>query len=139
MKRRTLEDYEKYAGIRYGNRSVQEYTAAYNIPPNPSIEDKEEYENSFVTTFKHCIDIHKSQLTHDDYDFWVVSFESNDGKEIERLDADESEVKGYMNSLTEDNEWIKLWRSYNGKKLDKYVVWPHSKSQGWVDRIEQPI
>jgi hypothetical protein len=44
-----------------------------------------------------------------------------------------------MESLTEENEWIKLWRSYNGRKLDKYVVWPHSKSEGWVDRIEQPI
>ena len=136
---RTLEEYEKYAGIRYGNRSVQEYTSNYNIPPNPVIEDKEEYENSFITMFKHCIDIHKSQLTHKDYDFWVVAFESNDGKEIVRLDADIDEVNGYMESLTDENEWIKLWRSYNGRKLDKYVVWPHSKSEGWVDRIEQPI
>lgn len=136
---RTLDDYERYAGIRYGNRSVQKFTAEYNIPPNPIIEDREEYENSFITVFRHCIDIHNSQLTHDDYDFWVIAFESNDGEEIVRLDADQEEVNNYMRSFKNGNEWIKVWREYNGRKLDKYVVWPHSKSEGWVDRIEVPI
>tara|TARA_R110002126_G_scaffold78303_4_gene195104 strand:+ start:1581 stop:2852 length:1272 start_codon:yes stop_codon:yes gene_type:complete len=137
--KRTLEDYEKFSGIRYGNRSVQTYTLEYNLPPNPIIEDKEEYDTSFITTFKHCIDIHSSQLTHKDYDFWVVSFESTDGKEIVRLDAAQEEVDRLVGTLTNGNEWIKLWREYNGKKLNKYVVWPHSKSEGWVDRIEQVI
>ena len=36
-------------------------------------------------------------------------------------------------------DWSKVWREYNGKKLEKYVVWPYSKSKGWVDRIEQQI
>lgn len=136
---RSLEDYEKYSGIRYSNRSVQKYTLEYNIPPNPEIVDKQEYDDSFVTVFKHCIDIHKSQLTHNDYDFWVVAFESTDGKEVVRLDAAQEEVNNLMGTLTNGNEWIKLWREYSGKKLDKYVVWPHSKSAEWVDRIEQVI
>lgn len=136
---RTLEDYERFSGIRYSDRSVQQFTLDYNVPPNPIIEDEKEYNDSFVHTFKHCIDIHKSSLTHDDYDFWVVAFESNDGKEIVRLDAAKEEVDGYMSQIKRGEEWIKLWRSYNGKKLEKYVVWPYSKSKGWVDRIEQQI
>ena len=53
--------------------------------------------------------------------------------------SNQEEVNNYMRSLKNGNEWLKVWREYNGRKLDKYVVWPHSKSQGWVDRIEVPI
>jgi len=136
---RSLQDYERFSGIRYEDRSVQKYTLEYNIPPNPVITDEVLYNNSFVSMFKHCVDIHKDSLTHDDYDFWVIAFESEDGKEVVRLDADKIEVDKYMSQIKEGTEWLKIWRQYNGKKLDKVVVWPHSISKGWVDRIENKL
>ena len=38
------------------------------LPPNPQLSD-EEYDKSFMRIFKHCIDIHKSSLKLDDYNF----------------------------------------------------------------------
>ena len=42
---RTLEDYERYAGVNFKKRSVQEYTKKNNFAPNPPLYG-EEYESS---------------------------------------------------------------------------------------------
>lgn len=130
---RTLEDYERYSGIQFRTRGVQQYTLDLNNPPNPFIEDEEEYEKSFLRIFRHCIDIYHDQLHHNDYDFWVISFEMNDGEVIYRQDADEDEI----NMMIADKEYIKVWRQFEtSKPPEKWVVWMHSKSEGWVDRYE---
>ena len=35
-----------------------------------------------------------------------------------------------------NNEFINIWKNYIGDYPDKVVVWPFSKSKGWVDRWE---
>ena len=133
---RTVADYERYSGLNFKKRAVQSYTLELKNPPNPQIEDPEEYENSFLKIFKHCIDIYHSQLHHDDYDFWVVSFEMNDGTVVYRKDADENEI----NMMKADSEYLKVWREFNTDvKPEKWVVWMHSKSAGWVDRYESGL
>lgn len=130
---RTLEDYERYSGIQFKTRGVQQYTLDLNNPPNPFIEDKEEYEKSFLRIFRHCIDIYHDQLHYNDYDFWVISFEMNDGEVIYRQDADEDEIK----MMIADKEYIKIWRQFEtSTPPEKWVVWMHSKNEGWVDRYE---
>lgn len=130
---RTLEDYEKYSGIQFKTRGVQKHTLELNNPPNPIIENEEEYQNSFLRIFRHCIDIYHDQLHQDDYDFWVVSFEMEDGTVIYREDADENEI----NSIKNDTDYIKLWRQFETNVFpDKWIVWMHSKSQGWTERYE---
>jgi hypothetical protein len=133
-KERTVADYERYAGINFKKRSVQQYTLDFKLPPNPAYyASEEEYQNSFLSIFKHCIDIYYSQLHHDDYDFWVVSFEMNDGRVIFRKDADENEIA----MMKQDKDYMKVWREFNTEtRPDKWVVWMHSKSAGWVDRYE---
>ena len=44
-KKRTLRDYEKYAGICFKNRGAQQYTIDKKIPPNPQVSD-EDFEKS---------------------------------------------------------------------------------------------
>jgi hypothetical protein len=130
---RTLEDYEKYSGLNFKKRAVQQYTLDLKLPPNPTYNNKEEYENSFLKIFKHCIDVYYSQLKHDDYDFWVVSFEKSDGTVLYRKDADENEIS----MMRRDKDYMKVWREFNTEvKPEKWVVWMHSKSAGWVDRYE---
>lgn len=130
---RSLEDYERYSGLNFKKRSVQQYTLDHKLPPNPSIKNPVEYERSFLNIFKHCIDVYYSQLHHDDYDFWVVSFEMNDGTVIFRKDADENEIA----HMKHDKDYMKIWREFNTDiKPEKWVVWMHSKSSGWVDRYE---
>ena len=136
---RTLEDYERYAGVRYRDRKVQQHTLDFKYPPNPTQNDPVEYEKTLLSKFKHCIDIHKSHFKHTDYEYWVVSFEMNDGTVINRQDASAAEIKGYLGSKGKKDEWIKIWREFLGQHPDKWVVWPFSKEKGFVERIEGPL
>lgn len=130
---RTLEDYERYAGISFKKRGVQKYTLDNNLAPNPALFD-DEFENSFSTIFKHCIDVYKQQVPLDDYDFWVVSFEDENGETIYRKDADKDEVKRIMNDSGDG--YYKVWRTFNiNKKPARWVVWPHSESKDWCERL----
>jgi len=131
---RTLEDYERYAGISFKKRAVQKYTTENKFAPNPPLYG-EEFEKSFMTIFKHCIDIHKDRFNKDeDYDFWAVIFENDNGAQIFRKDATESEIRGF---ITTADDWVKIWREFNvEERPTKWIVWPHSKTNGWLDKIE---
>jgi hypothetical protein len=132
-KERTLSDYEKYSGLSFSKRGVQQYTLDNNLAPNPIIEDPEQYEESFLTIFKHCIDIVPGQVPLDDYDFWVVAFENDKGDTIFRQDADTSEIQRLKN---DPDGYYKIWRTFNIKdKPHKWVVWPHSISKDWCERL----
>ena len=131
---RTLEDYEKYAGIKFNRRGVQKYTTDKNYPPNPyNFENEEEYLNSFASVFKHCIDVHFGQVPEKDYDFWVVAFHDDKDETMFRQDADINEI----NRVLQDHDgYCKIWREFNTiTKPSYWVVWPHSTSKGWCDRI----
>lgn len=134
---RSLDDYEKYAGLRFRDRSVQQYTLSNKVAPNPIISSEEEYNQSFSTIFKHCIDIQLKLIPLDDYNFFAVTFQDINGNEIYRKDADIKEIKNIKNST---DGWGKIWRTFNTHtKPAKWIVWPHSISQGWMDRIEGKI
>jgi len=131
---RTLADYEAYSGVKFRTRSVQQYTLDNNIAPNPVIENKDEYEKSFLKIFKHCIDLQYNQVPETDYDFWCVAFENDKGDTIYRQDADANEIRSKYN---DPDGYIKVWRTFHiESKPVKWVVWPHSISKGWCDRIE---
>lgn len=131
---RTLEEYERYCGLRFSTRGVQQYTLDHKFAPNPIIEDCVEYEASFASTFKHCIDLSYTQVPETDYDFWCVAFENEQGETIFRQDADINEISRVKN---DPDGYCKVWRTfqYVGKPY-KWVVWPHSISKDWCDRIE---
>jgi len=130
---RTLQDYERYAGISFKKRGVQKYTSDNNLAPNPPLYG-EEFENSFMSVFKHCIDVYKHQVPLTDYDFWVVSFEDENGETIYRGDADKNEVKRIM--MDSGDGYYKVWRTFNiEKKPTRWVVWPHSETNGWCERF----
>ncbi len=131
---RTLKDYEKYSGISFGKRAIQQYTINKQDPPNPyNYETEEEWENSFSRVFKHCIDVGFSQVPEPDYDFWVVAFHNEKDETIFRKDADINEI----NRMKMDPDgYCKVWREFQTADQPKYwVVWPYSKSKGWCDRI----
>lgn len=127
---RTLEEYEQYAGIRFVDRSVQQYTLDHNEPPNPIDEP-------FLRIFKHCIDIPFSWVPYDDYTFWAVAFEDVNGNELYRQDASMEEIRNMKN---DPDGYCKLWRIFNTPaQPKKWIVWPHSSSQGWGTRLEGNI
>ncbi len=131
---RSLKDYEKYSGLLFEKRAVQQYTLDKHYPPNPyNYSSEEEWKTDFALIFKHCIDIGYSQVPEQDYDFWVVAFHDENDETIFRKDADKSEINRMMN---DPDGYCKVWREFQTVHKPKYwVVWPHSESKGWCDRI----
>lgn len=133
-KERTLRDYEKYSGLLFSKRAVQKYTLDKGYPPNPyPYQNETEWLNSFTQVFKHCIDVNYSSVPETDYDFWVVAFHNDKDDTLHRQDADENEIRRMMN---DPDGYCKIWREFNTDETPTYwVVWPHSKSKGWCDRL----
>ena len=132
-KERTIQDYEKYAGISFKKRAVQQYTLDKKYPPNPIFQTDKEYEDSFLKIFRHCIDVQYSQVPLNDYEFWVVAFHGPNGEDIFRKDADKNEINRMMK---DSDKYCKIWREFNAEILPKkWVVWPYSTSKGWCDQI----
>jgi len=132
--KRSLDEYERYAGISFSRRAVQQHTLDKKDAPCPLFESEEEYQNSFSTPFKHCIDISFDSVPHDDYNVWAVAFEDESGNEIYRDDAGADEIKRMM---TDPDRFCRLWRSFNTiSRPYKWIVWPHSEKEGWVNRME---
>lgn len=134
---RTLKDYEHYAGISFKRRAVQKETVDFKAPPNPKYATDEEFEKSLLKIFKHCIDVGFSEVPEKDYDFWAVAFHDEDGVTLHRQDATEADIQNYFN---DKDGYCKIWREFQTDKKPKYwVVWPHSKSKGWCDRIQKNL
>ena len=136
-KERTLQEYEAYSGLQFSTRGVQQYTLDNNIAPNPKIDNPEDYAKSFLKIFKHCIDLQYSQVPEQDYDFWCVAFENDKGETIYRQDADANEI---MAKYNDPDGYVKIWRSFHTEDRPvKWVVWPHSVSKGWCEKLEGGI
>lgn len=131
---RTLEDYEKFAGLDFSKRAITEDVTKNRLPKfeNMKLSD-EDFSASLTSLFKHCIDIGFHQVPEKDYDFWVVAFKDANGEDLHRKDADKNEVQRMMN---DPDGYCKVWRSFETLTPPKsWVVWPHSKSKGWCDQI----
>ena len=131
---RTLKDYEKYSGLLFEKRAVQQYVLDKKYPPSPyDFQNEEEWKNSFAQIFKHCIDVGYDHVPEQDYDFWVVAFHSENDETIFRKDADKDEIDRMKN---DPDGYCKVWREFQTSHKPKYwVVWPHSVSKGWCERI----
>jgi hypothetical protein len=131
---RTLMDYEKYSGLLFERRAIQQYVIDKKYPPSPyDFQNEEDWKNSFAQIFKHCIDVGYSQVPEQDYDFWVVAFHDENDETIFRKDADKGEIERMKN---DPDGYCKVWREFQTSHKPKYwVVWPYSTSKGWCERI----
>lgn len=131
---RTLKDYEKYAGLSFSKRAIRQ-DVKDNKPPsetNQSISD-EEFNDSLLSIFKHCIDISYGQVSENDYDFWAVIFKDEHDKDIFRQDAIPDEIHRMKN---DPDGYCKVWREFQTQITPKkWIVWPHSISKGWCEMI----
>lgn len=135
---RSLKDYEIYSGLQFKTRKIHQDTVDRKVPPIP-FKSKKDYESKFVSSFKYCIDIHKPTFDKDDYDVWVMAFKDKDGTEMIRLDANQDEVHRLLNENPKD-DFVRMWRQFDTSVVpSKWIVWPHSKSAGWMNIIEGDI
>jgi glycosyltransferase involved in cell wall biosynthesis len=134
---RNLQEYEAYSGLRFKDRSVQRYTLDNHLAPNPKISDPEEYDKSFLKIFKHCIDVGYDRVPEKDYDFWAVAFHAENGDTIFRKDSSKEDIQNYFN---DPDKYCKIFMECQTDiKPDHWVVWPHSESKGWCERLTGKI
>jgi len=147
--KRTLADYERFAGIRFRDRTVQQWTLDFKPPPNPNIHTDQEWEESLLRYVHHCIDVHMPGETReefvkalDEFDFWAVTFHNKAGKEVYRQDAVEKDIQGFK---PDPDRYCKVWRSFFADPKDPPVTWivrMHSKTRkeddGWCPIITGP-
>jgi len=131
---RSLEDFERYAGLKFSTRQVHKETIENKFPPISG-----DYELGLCSQFKHCIDVYKGSFTETDYDTFAIAFLDEEGKDLYRQDANELEIQGLLNS-NQDDQFMHIWRQYEDTRRPyAWRVWPHSKSKDWLDKIEEVI
>jgi hypothetical protein len=139
--KRTLADYERYAGLSFKRRKAHKYTLAHKLPPNPASEcEFNDADADADTDFKHCIELKRDQfskLEPNDYAFWAIIYEDALGASLHRRDYSETDVRQHLNAT---DATIKLNHEfYAPTKPHKWIVWPHSKTQGWLQKIEKTL
>ena len=131
---RSLEEYEKYAGLKFKTRQVHQETLENKIPPI-----KGNFESGLTSRIKTCIDVYKGDLPEEDYDVIVIALLDKDGNEIYRQDANELEIRGLLSGNVKDR-FIHIWRDFDSLiQPTRWRVWPHSISKGWQNIIENEI
>lgn len=133
--KRSLKEYEQYAGLSFSKRGITKRVQEHKSPPDPLTINLsyEEFQTHLMSIFKHCIDIRYDQVPFDDYDFWAVAFKDADGSDMYRKDADKNEIIRMKN---DPDGYCKVWREFQTeKKPSSWIVWPHSESKGWSDPI----
>jgi len=125
-KTRTIADWEAYAGIRFKDRCVQQDTLDNKLPPNNPT-------GKWCNRFKHCIDLGFNDIEKGDYDFWVIALHNKQGDTVYRRDAEKAEITRLMN---DPDGYLKVWIEADvTDKPYEYVVWPHCKNAGWLNRV----
>jgi hypothetical protein len=131
---RTLREYELYAGLEFSTRRAHQLTLEKKRPP-VSLDDIS-HTSGLAYYQKICVDIHKTVFTENDYTFWAIAFEDAEGKEIHRRDADAAEIQQILSTPYEKDKFVHIWRNfYTDKQAVKWIVWPHSASKGWMERL----
>jgi hypothetical protein len=131
---RSLEDYEKYAGLKFATRQVHKYTLTHRPPPTVG-----DYESGLCNKIKVCIDVYKGSLIETDYDHFAVALLDEKGDDLYRQDLTKEEIETLM---TEDpnSKFINIWREYEDLvQPHSWRVWPHTISKGWMEKIDQKI
>jgi hypothetical protein len=130
---RTLRDYEKYAGIHFKKKSFQKYTKDNRFPPNPIIEDEKEWEDSFMFSFYHLVNIDRNQLPANDYKSILVAFDDENGVGIDSKFIDDYRLKNFLENGTPIH-YEEMFMT--DKTPSKVVFWGLSETRGWAERFE---
>ena len=139
--KRTVREYEEYAGISFEHRGVQQATLDKDEPPNNfPYEDEEEWKASFARSNDVHVCLHKGEFGEDvidDYDFFYVGTHDENGDEVYRQDLAKDQIYEYFNGENGFVDYRLIFLST--KRPVSFTVWPHSESQGWMEKIDRPL
>jgi hypothetical protein len=132
---RTHREYELYAGIDFKGRRLQEQAIRGVEPPCSYVNDAQ-WEAGFVKEHMLTIKWDSAKIDKcDDYQFWYFGIEDALGNVIYRKDIDQNTVGNYFNSSK--NFMQVKFKACNKPKVA--IIWPVSKSKGWLTKVEIPL
>lgn len=126
-KERTLQDYEEYSGIRFRDRAIRQSCLNNEIP---TLGKKDEL---YHPKFSHILNLNGNQFQYNDYTFCAIIFEDEKKKELYRKDIT------HLNHLIKNKDNFNIPVESNTKKPANIIVWAHSESKGWAERLVIPI
>ena len=129
---RTREEYERYAGLSFELRKLQDYTRYAFEPPNP--ECPADWPDRIYTWLVR-IAVDAAALSPgalDEFSFWMVTVQDEHRREIRRHDFQRKE-------LTVDDaasQIVLICEIQSGIIPAFWSVWPFSRSGGWGKKLE---
>jgi len=136
--KRSLPEYEQFAGVDFNLQSVQKYTEDGNPPPNPEVlGGNYEWSQSFKNSYRVIMETVKNDIdtTASDCTFWYVGVHDSHSNEVYRRDIQRTEFKKLL-----DNHVIRLSlnvTSYNTPET--CTIWPYSPTKGWMTKTTKQI
>ena len=134
---RTLQDYEKYSGLNFKLRAVQQHTKDRKDPPNPvTWQDDEQWLQSFSREQKINITVPVREIDlPDDLQFMFVGVHDKNDNQLYRQDLTASQIK----SQTHQNN-LRINLSFDScAEPHKWILWPFSKSSQWKKQLSRPV
>ncbi|MEP6671434.1 MAG: GlcNAc-transferase family protein [Chthoniobacter sp.] len=130
---RTHREYELYAGIDFARRRLHKETVQGAEPPSTYVNDAQ-WEESFVSEHKVTLQWDTAQIEKcDDYQFIYFGVEDDLGNVLFRHDATPESPEA---TLSIAKKVVSIRSAYKPSKL---VVWPVSKSRGWLKRVDYAL
>lgn len=133
---RTLEEYEKYAGLSFRERKAQQYTLRGEEPPNPKAPANW---TDAVRPWIVKIVFSRTQLPQgalDDPMFWFVGIQDSQGFDVYQQNLMPEGLKP-LNSDGDDLAVVCEFFSETAPAC--WLLWPLSRSQGWLTKIQGPF
>jgi hypothetical protein len=136
--KRTLRDYEKYAGINFKLKAFQQYTIDNEIAPNPIQNDYGliKWEDTFLKSYYHQVNITRDMLPGDDYEKILVSFDTEDNNGVHQTYIDDQRLRKFNT----DGVPIRYEEMFCTKEIPaKVIYWGISREKGWAERVENKL
>jgi hypothetical protein len=129
---RTREDYERYAGLSFELRKMQDYTRYAFEPPNPpSPADWPDRIYTWLARIAVNI-IALSPGALDESSFWVVAIQDQDRREIRRHDFQRKD----MTVDGTESQIVLICEMQSGIIPATWSVHPFNRSTGWGTKLE---
>jgi len=122
--KRSIEDWQIFAGVNFSNRNVQQETIDGCIPPNDP-------DGNWSNFYKHCLNIDKDKIPQDNIEYIAVALHDKDDNTLYRKDISGEELNTILSG-----DVINIWVEGEVATIpDYYVVWPYSTIDGWCERL----
>lgn len=140
---RTLRDYERYAGVHFQRRAVQLPTLTNQPPSSENINtDDRSWEQSFSTSFSHVINL-RSELMEENNDLQFLAFIYYDcsGQSLYRRDLSGEKLSKVLQQLAAADVYLQEsnFPIFHNREPKNWVVWPFSRTRGWLKKIEGQV